>query len=55
LENLEIILQYYVKGIMNEYNLSEQKQAEQILADALQSEKADIVITEFVESVLEKD
>ncbi|RBW69660.1 hypothetical protein [Bacillus taeanensis] len=55
MENLDGILQYYVKGIMNEYDIKEQQQAEQILADALQSEQADIVITEFVENVLEKN
>ncbi|MGM7722832.1 hypothetical protein [Metabacillus sp. Hm71] len=48
MENLQNILKYYIEGIMNDYEIKDREKAESILANALQTEEADVAITERI-------
>ncbi|WP_156177883.1 hypothetical protein [Bacillus sp. SA1-12] len=48
MENLQNILKYYIEGIMNDYEIKDSEKAESILANALQTEEADVAITERI-------
>lgn len=53
LENLQNILKYYIEGIMNDYEIKDREKAESILANALETEEADIAITERISHAME--
>ncbi|WP_169891147.1 hypothetical protein [Litchfieldia alkalitelluris] len=54
MKSLDEILNYYIEGIMNEYNITDKTQAESILAGALENDKSDITITEVIENTIER-
>lgn len=53
MENLQNILKYYIEGIMNDYEIKDREKAESILANALETEEADIAITERISHAME--
>jgi hypothetical protein len=53
LESLQTILKYYIEGIMNDYEIGDRKKAESILANALETEEADVAITERISRAME--
>ncbi|MFC4322870.1 hypothetical protein [Litchfieldia salsa] len=55
MQNLNSILNYYIEGIMKEYNITDRMEAETILASALVQDKSDIAITDAIEKLVENE
>jgi hypothetical protein len=53
MQNLSAILNFYIEGIMREYNITDKLEAETILANALEQDKSDIAITDAIEKLVE--